>query len=118
MARPNPNSENPSTYDYDRHSMISHLCDVLKCYYVPKGLSITDPVEFITGDRFKKLPEAERENYSPMSQAQLARLAGIRKNAVTDLIDLSRKTVNLPQLTAIMEALGITDLSKLISYKS
>lgn len=117
MARPNPNSENPSTYEYDRHNMVSHIPELLKQYYVPKGLSIDDPVEFITESQYNALTEPERACFSSMSQAQLARLAGIRKNAVTDLVDLSRKTVNLPQITAIMQALGITDLCKLISYR-
>lgn len=118
MARPDPNSENPSTYEYDRHNMVSHIPELLKQYYVVRGLSVNDPVEYITSEYYwKHLDAEERSHYTTMTQAQLARLAGIRKNAVTDLIDLSRKTVNLPQLTAIMNALGITDISKLISYR-
>jgi transcriptional regulator with XRE-family HTH domain len=56
-------------------------------------------------------------NKRGMTRTRLAELAGIRPNVITELERLQRNTINIYHLSAIATALGVTDITRLISIK-
>jgi putative transcriptional regulator len=52
-----------------------------------------------------------------ITQKQLAEMTGIRPAAISELYNNQRKTINKEHLSKIAEALGINDISQLLTIK-
>lgn len=50
-----------------------------------------------------------------MTQARLAELTGIRKAAISEIVNNQRQTINRAHLERIADALGIEDVSELLT---
>lgn len=104
-----------ATYDRENHILKSNLKELIKHYHVPKEKR--DQITFITDEELAALPKEQQEEYAPMTQAQLAKLAGLRIMGVTRLANLDQTSINVYHLSAIAEVLRITDMNKLISIR-
>lgn len=104
-----------ATYDRENHILRSNIKELIKHYHVPKEKR--DQITCITDEELAALPKEQQEKYAPLTQAQLAKLAGLRIMGVTRLANLDQTSINVYHLSAIAEALGITDMNQLISIK-
>jgi putative transcriptional regulator len=106
-----------STYDRENHLFECHLRDLLTKYFVPKQANIDGSIEYIREDEWLRLSVNDREHYAPMTQQQLAIIAGLRIGAITEIVKMKRDTINLFQISAVARALGITDLNEIFTLK-
>lgn len=112
MAAVNTEAKHPSTYNTEEHIVVSHLRKLISGYYIDRTTN-----ELLTKEQYENRTEQERASFVPMTQRDLATVTGLRPNVITELGSLQRSTINLYQISAIAKALGISDISRIISFK-
>ncbi|MFS0841217.1 helix-turn-helix domain-containing protein [Paenibacillus sp. 1P03SA] len=101
------------------HNLKSNLKEILNKYYVHKQASMDvdgKPFEFISKDEYDKLSLYAKDDYSPMTQTQLAQLTGLRPNSVSELVKLRQININLGHITKVAQCLGIKSISEIIEF--
>jgi transcriptional regulator with XRE-family HTH domain len=53
-----------------------------------------------------------------LTQKDLAKMAGLRANTISDMVRGSRTVINFEHLARVAEALGVTDIRELIDFDS
>ncbi|HEY2491908.1 MAG TPA: hypothetical protein VGI33_03135 [Paenibacillus sp.] len=46
---------------------------------------VTSDIEFLTAEQYQNLPELQRNKYTPMTQAQLAKISGSHASNATSI---------------------------------
>lgn len=103
------------------YTLTSNLKDILKQYYVRidtiKGSENDGKIEYILQDEYEMLDSSEASKYKNLTQGELAAMAGLRPNGVSEIANLRQTSINIEHLEKVAAALQLKSISEIIEFK-
>lgn len=83
----------------------------------PQNDAPIEAITYITREEYQGLELYAQDDYTPMTQGQLADLCDLRPNSISELVHLRQSSINKGHLIKVATVLNLQSISEIIDFE-